>query len=217
MNGLGFAEALLDALIARGFPRESLLLQPAFREGERWLSPDIVVLDPKTQDVLAVFETKKLLTDLGEAAGKSILEIYASSQALPPSTPLYLATTEGDRPGAIQLFRLKGGRLERVPELPGFQALRALRRSKSRGAVDREEKTTTKKFTMVSWRIATLGLLLFAADALIERLDGWKLLTTERLIVLGVVSALFVIPFVAKLRFLGLEYQGLRTDGDEDA
>ena len=70
--------------------------------------------------------------------------------------------------------------------------------------IKEETDNAISHFKWFSWGCASAGLLLFLFDVL------WGLLTTERLIVFGIIIALVLFPYLRQIKFLGIVLKRLK-------
>lgn len=76
---------------------------------------------------------------------------------------------------------------------------------------------TIDSFRLMTRRMATLALLIVALDVLLERTWQAELLTPNRLVALGIAAALLVVPYAAKFKAFGVEWERFLDERGDDS
>lgn len=208
---------LMELLQKLGYPRNALVLgsRPV---GEMAVpfTPDLAVVDPRSREVLAVFEVKRADTPLGTAFGAASLQHYREAGG-DEAPHFFLVQPSQEATEPISVFRLSSSdELEAVEQedLPTFDGLVASRIASSRDEVSKKRSRATNEFAWWCRGLGVGALLLVLADALLQTYAGWQLLTPARLALLGAGAVLFVLPYAAKLKALGVEWERYQDHGD---
>lgn len=211
----GGFEAFLDKLSDElGYPKNSLSRQFSVktRRGQ-YFEPDLVIVNPENGEPLAVVEFK-----LSEAeknftrsrANKVLDAVYALQEAFGKTgIPGYMVARSGDGIKIFSLSRSEGNQLGEIPEFPRYESL--LTRAKSDdllvksseiNQVKEVRRRTVDRFRVACWSLAALVMFLFFSDVF-----KWFSLNSQQISLLGAFVALIVIPDVAKLKLLGVEFE----------
>lgn len=202
--------ALIDYLIQHGYPDESLV--PEWQIGER-ARVDLAVIDPETNKALALFELKRSKTADSTRMALKQLEVFSSTLGN-EQVPLYIVFgIEETR--SLEVYLYKRGKytennLELVKEVPGFVIFQKRKIRQAIEQTEEERKEAIDYFQSACWIIAVLILILFVLDIL-HILN----MTKERLVLIGVIIGLVIVPFASKLKILGLEFERLKEKGSK--
>ncbi|MEX1185825.1 MAG: hypothetical protein WEA80_04490 [Gemmatimonadaceae bacterium] len=214
-----FEEIVLEFLRGLGYPSGSLVRAPSLlpNAGTQY-RPDIGILDPAAKEYIAVLEVKGSNDSVAITTASDRLRGYVTTLS---SRPLEaFVAVPGHGPDAISFYRMMaGGAFTLIPlsTFPRYSDLRSTSLASSRTAVRADIKRTTDRFRIVAWVVAAASFLLAVGDFLLEQFSSISLLTAERLALLGIAAALVLVPFAAKLKAFGLEFERMtpqRTDSD---
>lgn len=201
-------EEVRSFLGERGYPDDSIVPEPTIRPSSegRLFRPDLVIVDPDRNERIAIVEVKKGFSSRTRYNISDRLLAYREAIG-EAATEAYLIT--GKEEGGLNFYRLtEGGELEQFSqsEFPRFNAARANRIASKKEEVEEDREKTTDNFKVLCWSIGAVGVIFFAGDFI---LGFWniKFLTAQRLAVLGVSVAVFVVPFAAKFKALGIEWE----------
>jgi hypothetical protein len=185
-----------------GYPEEAIIQEWNITDRQRL---DLAIIDPKSKQLIALFEIKNGVTTL--ASAKEQIKNYA--QAIGDTTiPLFIVLGEEDAP-FFKLFSIiiENGKeqLHLINQLPSFTSLRNGSISKKIIQTVKEKRKTFDGFKITCWLLAfvIIGLLFFDFKGSIK-------LTPERLGVIAIISGLIVLPFARKLNILGVEFERLQ-------
>jgi hypothetical protein len=197
----GVLRQLIDFLIQHGYPARSIVAEyplGTFR-------PDITIIDPTTGKPTAFFEVKAGPLPPGKAVRQ--MAAYAATGL---DLPVYLVTPT-DRGEGLRIFKYQGpdAPLAEAP-VPDFQLL-ANRYLQEAVKTNREKQhQTTTTFKVVCWILAAITGAVFVLE-LLGHLD----LDADQLALFGVFIALVILPFVGKLKLLGVEYEALKAEASK--
>jgi hypothetical protein len=205
-------ERLIELLKIRlGVPDEAILLDPVFTnaKGVQGCRPDVVIIDPATKEALAILEVKSRLTEDKKAKYREQVASYAD---IDPERrlPTYLVTGKDDGGVRFDLLTQEND-FEEVGEnaIPTYASLKASNITVKLNAVQIEQKRSADSFRMLCNLAAILSMILFALDVYFKDFHKppFELLNSSRMILLGAVAALIIIPYAQKFKGLGIEYE----------
>jgi hypothetical protein len=214
-----FERRIAKYLEASGYPPASLVYEPVLLPSTSRVAyrPDFGVLDPDRGEYLALFEVKGQddSATLRDAAAQ--LNQYAAAIGKPDLPRFIVAPGEAATGPRVYAVGSNGGHHKiALGELPSFGALKgSVAAATSTRAADRLRETTGT-FRVISSIVAAMATMLAGADFYLKEFRHITLLTPERLSLVGVAIALVVIPFAAKLKAFGLEYERLQTPKHRD-
>lgn len=198
--------ALINFLLSHGYPEESLAIE--WPVGDRY-RVDLAVIDPDTNKIIALFEFKKRKTQ--ESINMAIRQLEAFSKAIKDEqVPKYVVFGKEGKP-SFEIYHLKEDifegvektmKIEKIPDFSIFKN-RKIRQIITQKQEDRE--TTLNYFGIICWFMALIVFLLLILDFL-ELIH----INPERLTLIGVTVGLIIIPFVSKLKILGVEFERLK-------
>jgi hypothetical protein len=205
------ASTFAQFLRERGYSPSSVVSQPApSPTGEgRLYRPDFLIVDPARREPLAVVEIKG--SDRATAKARTQLEAYAKTLG-DARLALFVATPTSE-PGGFRIQKLSPeGNLVDVPleQFPSLDALTTATIATSKKHLRHDVARTTDRFRITCFALAAIALLAGVCDLLLEEFGGISLLTPERLTVFGAAIVLIVIPFAAKFKGFGFEYERYR-------
>jgi hypothetical protein len=193
----------------------------------RSINPDFLIVDPQSGEYLAIIEVKQEGSNLSGA--RKQLELY--KQALGnPNIRTYVITRARDGPGQLSISLLddrlqsgkegvvSGARGEKEVDtslFPKFEALKADIVAGKKTDIRLMRKRETNSLQLIGVIIAIILILFVIADFILSFL-GIKLLTTERLSVMGVVVVMVLIPYIQKFKGLGIEWELVTKGSTKD-
>jgi len=201
-------------LEASGYPSTSLVYEPVLLPSSNRIAyrPDFGVLDADRGEYLALFEVKGQDDPATLSRAATQLSNYAGAIGK-PDLPRFIVTP-GAAASGLHLYAVdgKGGHHKiALGELPSYGALKGSVAAATSARTTDQLRETTGSFRFASWTVAVLSAVLAATDFYFKEFRHITLLTPERLSLIGVAIALVIIPFVAKLKAFGLEYERLQT------
>ena len=208
-------DRVVELLRRRGYPDDSILIEPSSERGHvDWLVPDLLILDPRTRERLAAFEIKVNNSAVIPSLSAAWLETY-TKMLQTTSLRLYFATAAPGPASELELYQLDArGELQQIAEaeFPTFRALAADKFAARKDRAREDQLGTTESFKLMTRWIALVALLLIAVDVLLEQTLQTQLLTPNRLVAFGVAAALLVVPYAAKFKALGVEWERFLDD-----
>lgn len=205
--------SLLKFLKSKGFSDESLLLDASFTnsKGVTNVRPDIVGIDPGSKELLVIFEIKKELTEDKRAKYVSQVQLYAEIDKN-RNIPVYLVTN-----GVPLIFHLftKQNIFEQVNSeaIQSFEQYRAGVYAQKINNAQNDVQHSSDNFRILCIALAIILVFITVGDSLLEnsRLKI-SLITANRLILIGIIVALLVFPYLQKFKGFGIEIERLRTE-----
>ena len=200
-------EDLYRHLVELGYPEASIVYQPRLLPiGSVRYRPDFALIDPETDDVLAVIELKggHGLAHIDEVAKH--LRGYAA--ALHRGATQSFVATPSEHGAGFEFFTLdERGHFKQVPSsFLQFGALRSGRSAANKEVQAEARARVTDHFEVVCFILAAFGIAVVIADFACAQFNI-VVLTSYRMIVLGAVAALVVAPYLQKFRGLGIEFE----------
>lgn len=201
----------------RGYPDGSLIYEPRLKgpEGKLYI-PDFMIVDPGRNERLAIVEVKGRITDRIRGVQEQ-LEQYKKAVG-DPTLPAFLVTPNDDPeskyPFELHIFNSEN-QLEKVDFrlFPAFSALSSNQIAERKQDLKQKKEKVSNSFQLISHTTAFALVTLLVADFVCS-LNGIKLLTAERLTLLGGAVALVVIPFAQKFKGLGIEWERAQNKKD---
>ncbi len=161
------------------------------------MSADLAVIDPETDELIALFEVMGPLDEGAmNKARDRVLSFLADVDSW--SIPVYLTFVREGTQGTLPLeFREvgPGGRLRESQDIPEFTVLAQRNRSAHKTETREKRKRTLTTFHWVSWLCALLVLVVLLAD-MFTRVK----ISEKQLVVLGVFVALILIPYMTRIK-----------------
>ncbi|MEE7624636.1 hypothetical protein V3O24_00540 [Methylobacter sp. Wu8] len=200
-----------EFLESKGYPKDAVAYDSEWIpiDGRRRYCPDFVLYEPQRKERLAVVEIKD--AEIGQ--GRQIYEnLNGYRQAIgKPNLPIYLVarSSNADERTQMKLYTFsENGEITNIDIslFPTFGALSSAESASRKDTLRVESNSTERTLRRVSWLLALMVLCLIVADYLLSE-RNIKLLTTERLALIGVFIALVVMPFMQKFKGLGIEWE----------
>lgn len=199
-----------EYLVSIGYPRDSIIYEPAFlsAENESRHRPDFLIVDPRTKERLAIIEVKR---SPFFQPHQVLDRLKAYSAALGARRiPVFLVAEDASNPGPpFELWMIDQEGNSRKADFslfPTFPALLSEEIADRKAELRREKENAVDEFKRTCWILAALLLLLVAADFIVQRWNI-RILTTERMTLLGFSIALIVLPYAQKFKGLGIEFE----------
>lgn len=172
---------------------------------------DLAVIEPTTNKPIALFELKRENNQRTFQMAKHQLEAY--SQALgDEKVPTYIVFPKDGEP-PFELYSLKSEETAndeysttKIDKIPDYSLLKSTKIRKESIEKEKQRKRTFNWFQLVCFIIA----LALAGLLYLDHIEKWKL-NTERLVLIGIVIGLVVVPFASKLKVLGLEFERFQS------
>lgn len=200
----------IKSLMEHGYPQKSLATD--YRIGERCRA-DLVVIDPKTNIPIMIFEVKSRKSSEIISGGKNQLKHYLKK--LPDSTiPAYLVFPKESHPFfeilRVQLNQDDKDEIKSIESLD-YSSQRIARLSEKVKDTEKEKKKTIDDFKWFSWGLA----LILAVILVLKKVLKFSLDATD-LTLLGGIIGLAIIPFASKIKFIGVEFERLEKAKSEE-
>jgi hypothetical protein len=190
-----------------GFPQSSIIYEPAFQpigDGRRY-RPDFALLDPKTNEPLAIIEIKGRSDP--ETLSRATQQVQRYIAALRDRAVRGFVVTPAQSGVGFDFYTPgENGEPKQVPSSSflQFESLSSARIAAKKEMLAEEKKETIDQFLVVCFSAAAFAVALATADFVCSRY-GTTLLTAERMALIGAAGALVVIPYVQKFKGLGIE------------
>lgn len=208
MEARAFESAVYDYLVTeKAYPKSELQLQVALGTGGegRTYRADLAILDSRRSEVIALIEVKKSRDHKALRGAVSQLLHYRRLLGK-PHVPLYLFFEPP--PGSGKQFDISqvlpdGDTKEVYPsEFPSYDALVSGDKTGEKSARSSAFRSTVDTFQVTCVCLAIVAVILFGLD-----ISGVLQLSTKQLALAGIAGALLVLPFAAKFKMLGVEFE----------
>jgi len=198
-----------EYLVAIGYPRDSIVYEPAFfaSDDRNQYRPDFLIIDPVKKERLAIIEIKGTGQLNAESTYRQ-LRAYSKSVG-EDNIPVFLVTPSKNdmHPFDLYIFDVDGGLVPTDFALfPTFRALTAEDTAERKSGLRTEKVQAVESFQKVSWILAFIVLAIVVADFICAQ-NEIVLLTAERMALLGAAVALVIIPFSQRFKGLGIEWE----------
>ncbi|WAG13851.1 type I restriction enzyme HsdR N-terminal domain-containing protein [Aeromonas hydrophila] len=160
---------------------------------------DIAILDPDSNDVIAIIEVK---SGSKPRALENAAQQVASYARVFPSAPLPLVYISDGKQTIIGVVDEDDASVKLLPELPEFSSL--LKGDRAQQKLNTKTKTTrtTDRFTFSCYFMALLVSVILIFDVI-----GFYKFSSQQLSLLFLFIGLLVIPYAAKFKLLGMEFE----------
>lgn len=196
----------------KGFHVSDLLEDPTYptTTGLKGVRPDIVGVDPKLREPIAIFEVKAEYRE-GDAKHINQLRSYFEIDQ-DGRIPVYLVTGP---PNELHFYKYmdeeKRVEEETSEDLPSAEQFRAARFDPELPSILREAERTKDNLRRVCW-VASAMLISLAVADFVFSFWGVSILTAERMALVGGAVAAAIIPYAQKFKGLGIEYERKSRD-----
>lgn len=198
-----FEQKFYTFLLEKGFPEDSLVRDPCYNSpGGYKLRPDIAIINPKTKTVLAVIELKVLQKVTHNIANQlmSYIKFFEENSVkgflvLPGESDSFVFYTFDENNNLKECTQ---------NTFFDFNELNIKQTSETISNLKRERSTAILTFKRICFMFSFFTIALSVSDFILSQYNI-NILTTERLALLGVGISLAVIPYVQKLKILGIE------------
>lgn len=201
--------SLINYLTAHGYPEEALVFE--WRVGHRH-RVDLAVIEPTTNKPIALFELKREKSS--QTLNMAIRQLETYTKALgDDQVPTYIVfPREGSPP--FEMYHLKRNDSESKEELttkiervPDYSVLKSSKVRKEILETERQRKSTLDWFQVVCWILAIALAVLLGFE-----FSGRVKLTPERLVLIGAIIGLIIVPVASKLKILGVEFERYKKE-----
>lgn len=188
-------QELISTLIERGYPKKTLIT--GWRQGGHVY--DLAVVDPYSAELLAAFEL--ILQSQVVRSSKPVrekIEKYRDLQT-DAGVPLYVVMATKNEEGftvtQINPFKGENETWIHIRDIPLFEDVRG------RTLIQKLAKVVDT-FQILCWSIALIAMILLISD-----INQILTLTPQRLTLMGVIIALILLPYLRKIKVLGVEIE----------
>ncbi|GAB5379670.1 MAG: hypothetical protein Alis3KO_05610 [Aliiglaciecola sp.] len=200
MNEVEAINYLTRELRELGYPEGSIRFEFAVQSGRgqrRYI--DVAIIDPESNNVIAIIEVKKgTKGNTLKTAAKQV----ASYAKLLPSSPLSLVYVFEGESKQIGILNDSEGGVTLIPNLPSFNSLLTGDRAQNKVETKNKSNRVTDSFSFACYLLAFLVAAILALD-----IAGVYKFTSQQLTLLGIFIGLLVIPYAAKFKLLGMEFE----------
>lgn len=214
MEERNFEASIFDFLVfEKAYPHSEIQMEAALgsgKDGSRYRA-DLAILDSKRNEVIALIEAKRSREN--RTLRLAVAQLMQYRRVLDkPYVPLYLffppIQGSGKRFEISQV--LPDGDLKEIylAEFPSYDALVSIDKSNKKSA-----RTVAVRNTFDTFKLTCIFLSFLAA--IVFGLDVFKVieLSIKQLTLAGISGALLILPFAAKFKMLGIEFE--RHDQDK--
>ena len=191
-----------------GFPPFSIVYEPVFQPtgSGRGYRPDLAIIDPKTKELLAVIEIKSSKDT--EPLSRTIQQVKQYVDAFGDRAVRgFVVTPAQSGEGFIFYTPGEDGKPEEVPSsFIQLESLSSARIAERKEILINKKETTTDHFQTICFVSAIIAVILAVADFVCS-LCGIKLLSNERMALVGAAIALVILPYIQKFKGLGIEIE----------
>ena len=200
MNEAEAINLLLQELKGLGYPEDSVRFEFAVSssKGQRRYI-DVAIIDPVTNDVVAIIEVKNGAK--GNALNAAARQVASYAKFLPSSPLSFIYVFEGDSKQIGMVNEADGG-VTLIPSLPSFNSLLTGGRAQNKVEAKSKSNRVTDSFSLVCYLLALLIGLILALD-----IAGIYKFSSQQLTLLGIFIGLLIIPYAAKFKLLGMEFE----------
>lgn len=192
--------SLIEELKEQGYPLDAIRQEFAvtYESGQRRYA-DVAIIDPGTNDVVAVIEVKggSQRNSLNMAARQ-----VASYAKQLPSSPQALAYAFEDGERKIALVGDSSNEIRLLSNFPSYASLVTGGRAQGKVEVKSKSNKVSGRFSSICHLLALLVLIVLILDIA----DIYRF-TSQQLTLLGIFIGLFIIPYAAKFKLLGMEFE----------
>lgn len=208
-----------EHLISIGYPRESIIYQPAAHPVQSMLcySPSFALIDPKKNEHIAIIEVKEASIGNGSFMYKNMND-YRKAVGN-DSIPVYIVSTDHSNASSFLLHSFdEKGEIKTIDNslFPSFEALSAQESTDRKADLRVRREEIGNRFRKVCWFTSSIFFILAASDFFLKEIYDIDLLTAERISLLGCTLALIVIPFAQKFKGLGIEWEKVVNSNESE-
>lgn len=183
-------------------------------EGKVKYQADIALIDPRRNEFIALIEIKSKREHRPlRSAVAQLLEYGRDLQK--PHLPLYLISPpieNSNRVFEIDQVLPNGDVNEVYPdEFPGYDALVAGDKAASKTRMTQKVTHVADNFRTLCWILCGAVLIILALD-----ISNIFVLNTRQLTLIAVAAGLAILPYAAKFKLLGVEFERLNGSHDND-
>ena len=211
MNERDIQTKFLDFLVLeKSYPREALRQELLIGVDEKSYRVDIALLDLKRNEIIGLFEVKSSraarplreavsqLIQSKRALGKNNIPAYLIFPPIKPSSLDFQVVQVFDDGDTVDIYHA---------DFPKYDTLIASDSASSKSEHTRKVSTAIDRFNIVSFVLAAITLIALLLDVL-------KIFTAtaQQLILGAVVIGLILLPYAAKFKMLGVEFERFKPE-----
>ena len=200
MKEIEIQQNLIKKLIESGYPESSIRQELAVTMGENKRGRiDIAIIDSLSSDVIAIFEVKARISD--KYIDMASQQVINYSKFLPSAPLAYIYLQEN---GITKILQVDESTLEstEIQKLPSFETLIIGDKAQSKIEAKQKSKKTIDGFKLACYTLAVVVFLILFLDVF----SIYKF-TTQQLSLLGIFIGLLIMPYAAKFKLLGMEFE----------
>ena len=210
MNERDIREALFRELSELGYPEAAVRFEFPVSLGRHLRQYiDVAIIDPDTSDVIAIIEINgSAKSEVVENAAKQV----ASYSKMLPSAPMAFVYAYDGIERSIGRVSEEDASFDEIPSLPKFKSLRSGGRAHQKIESKNKTNRVTDSFTVYCYVLAMLVAVILALD-----IASIYKFSSQQLSLLGIFIGLIVIPYAAKFKLLGMEFERFSSQPKQDS
>lgn len=210
-------EDFIDFMTKLDFPLSSIILEPSFIKvgPNQQYRPDMALIDPKSKALLAFIEL--ISRDDSEKISNAGLNVQKYLKLIDDESVKGYIVTKTSSPDKFKFYALNEygePRLISSTQIPNLESLVSAHLVGNRVLISEKKKETTDRFNILCYFACGIAILLVIADFVCTFFNV-RLLTTERIALLGAALFLVLIPFFQKFKGLGIEFERVKKRAKE--
>ncbi|AZT85660.1 hypothetical protein EHN06_20060 [Marinobacter sp. NP-4(2019)] len=210
MRELEVQKALRQELTELGYPESAVHLEfPVSVDRHKRISIDVAIIDQGTNDVIGIIEIKS--STESQSVSNAVQQLADYARLLPSSPPAFVYAYDGKEK---RIFQVSGDTLslEEIPSLPKFDSLKAGGRAYQKIESRKKSSRVTDSFAVYCRLLA-----FFVAAILVLDIASVYKFTSQQLTLLGIFIGLLVMPYAAKFKLMGMEFERYGGKKNEDS
>lgn len=205
----GLLVSLIEYLTAHGYPEETLVFDWKVDATHK---VDLAVIEPTSNKPIALFELKR--QNNPQTLNMAIRQLQAYAKALgDDQIPTYIVfPAEGTPP--FEIFFLRRSISEdnheltaQIERIPDYSVMKSSKIRKEILEAEKKRKSTLDWFQVICFLLSIALVVLLVLEFL-----GKVKLTPERLVLIGAIIGLIVVPVASKLKILGVEFERYKKE-----
>lgn len=210
-------QELYKLLIDSGFPKEAIVRQMILRSPSQQIiyRPDITIIDTNTKNVVAIIEIKGIVKhDFNQYANQYANQVALYVNYFKDITVKGFLALENTAQGGFNFYAL--GENDKLYECPrehvlSYENLLLAQATGTYANLATKHEQTIDIFKILCLSFSAISFLLIITDYFTE-IDPDKIFTTERLALYCIGLGLAFIPYVQRLKILGIEIERYTND-----
>lgn len=211
-----FTNIFVQKLIAFGYPPESIILDYKIKKPDGYGIIDIAVVDIVTSQLLSIFELKMYhehtsYKQIKQQAGIQ-LQNYINTLKKPELLAYFVIAKSAEDFEIYPYTSDDNGHAMLLPpvslhSLTPYTVLSSGNRVSALQTKSKQIKRTVDWFKIICWLCAVVVTVLAICDYI-----GYLSISATQLALISIAIALTIIPFSAKLKILGIEFERLTVE-----